>query len=350
MKHWKITIVSAALMLSFAWLAWGYAPAKLTVPPSDIKFAHANHTDLECVDCHIAAKTSTSAGDKLFPSMETCGDCHDIEDVDNCGTCHHNTDDPQASPNPERPIEFSHKKHFEQKVKCARCHDDIADSKESSVTHMPNMPLCMKCHDGNRADNDCAVCHGQKITLLDIHPQDWRHQHAEKAAGSQEYCAGCHSNESFCIDCHRGDNLRGNIHDLNYEYTHGLDAGGKEKDCARCHDRKEFCNACHERQNRIPLEHSTLNWLADHGQAARRDVENCASCHDSSDPTCARGGCHRDADGIKGTDPRIHQIGMAFLQSKGPWHGDDNYFCFQCHTSTRNTSGGFCTYCHEHEE
>ncbi|PKK85092.1 MAG: hypothetical protein CVT49_00695 [candidate division Zixibacteria bacterium HGW-Zixibacteria-1] len=347
MKHWKIIIVMIVSVLSLAWLAWGYPSTQLTVPPGDIKFAHANHTDLECLTCHAGAETSVSPQDKLYPAMEVCGDCHDIEEVDGCGTCHRSIDDPQALPNPDRPIEFNHKKHFEQKIKCTHCHDGIAESRESSTTYMPTMPLCMTCHDGIKADNSCALCHGQRITLLDIHPQDWRHQHGDRATSDPEFCGGCHRSERFCAECHREDNLEGNIHDLNYEYTHGLDAGSKEKDCARCHDRKLFCNACHERQNRIPLEHSTLNWLSEHGLAARNDIENCASCHDSSDPTCARGGCHRDIDGIRGTDPRIHTGNMAFLQSKGLWHGDDGYFCFQCHTSTRATGGGFCSYCHE---
>jgi len=345
-----MTILFMAGTFFIAWLAWGYPPAKLTVPESDIIFSHSNHGDLECLDCHSGGGTATLSQERLLPEMDICGDCHDIEDVDECETCHRNTDDPSASPNPERPIEFNHQTHFELKVKCGHCHDGVAVSEGPDQAHMPVMSLCMNCHDGMTADSDCDLCHGGKISLLDIHPPDWRHQHGEQASGDSKYCTGCHKQETACLECHRGDNLTGNIHDLNYIYTHGLDVAGNENDCARCHDRKLFCNGCHEGENRIPLLHSTLNWMSNHAEAARNDIENCASCHDSGDPTCARGGCHRDLDGIRGTDARIHPGNTTFLDSKGPWHNDDGYFCYQCHTNTRTGGVGFCGYCHGFED
>ena len=208
------------------------------------------------------------------------------------------------------------------------------------------MPVCMRCHDGVRAESGCALCHQSRQTLADIHPSVWKHQHAEQAVLDPDWCAACHQQEKFCIDCHRGDNLTGDIHDLNYRFTHGLDAQGKESDCSRCHDRRAFCNECHDSENRMPLAHSTISWLAEHGAAARRDIENCASCHEADDPTCARSGCHRDSDGLRGTDPRFHSSDPGRFDSHGPWHGDDDYFCFTCHTSTHQPGAGFCGYCH----
>jgi len=342
----KPIIYLVLLALGLYLIAGAYPPAKLEVPESDLIFAHANHIDLECTDCHIDITTSTSASDRNLPGMDVCGNCHDVEDFDNCSLCHKNADEPGGIPEITRPIRFNHKSHLDRGTDCLLCHKGIDKSEKPSTEYMPTMALCMTCHDNTTASADCALCHENKITLFDIHPADWRHQHGDRAAADPEYCNTCHHNENFCIECHRGDNLSGNIHDLNYVYTHGLDAKSDEHDCSRCHDNRSFCNACHEQENRIPLLHSTAGWLTDHGQAARNDVENCASCHDSSDPTCARAGCHSDFDGIRGTDPRIHPGGSGQLEIKGPWHSDDGYFCFQCHVGTNTPGMGFCGYCH----
>jgi hypothetical protein len=339
-------IIILALLAGCAWLAWGYPPAKLTIPPSDIIFTHSFHIDFECIQCHAEIESSSLAQDKNFPTMGACGDCHDLEDFEACGICHRNTEEPGASPNPERSILFSHSKHIANQMACFSCHGDMSQDETSPENLMPKMAFCFECHDGVKADERCAVCHGQELTLLDIHPSDWNRSHGEGAVVDRQWCSGCHRQESFCIDCHRGDNLDGNIHDLNYIYTHGLDAKSREKDCTRCHDTKTFCNSCHEQEIRMSLVHSSMNWRTDHGKAARKDLENCASCHDSSDPSCARGGCHADFDGLRGTDHRIHPAGISQFDAKGPWHDDDGYFCYQCHQNTRLSGSGFCGYCH----
>lgn len=332
------------------WLLAGDTPAKSAAPASDIIFPHDPHVadqGLACQTCHAAADSSHSAADKLYPTMDVCGDCHDIEDAKGCGQCHRNPDDPSASPNPERSILFNHQVHVKKGTDCARCHDGVGQSTQPGPDDMPTMNVCLDCHDRTVADKACKVCHGDRITLSDIHPIGWRHAHAERAATDNTWCRGCHRQERFCLDCHRGDNTLGNIHELNYAFTHGLDAGSKEIDCARCHDRKTFCVGCHEGENRMPLLHSTAGWLANHGRAAQDDVENCASCHEADSPTCARAGCHRDSDGVRGTDPRIHGSTAAILESHGPWHNDDGYYCYQCHTSTHQAGVGFCGYCHD---
>ncbi len=343
-----ITLIT--LLISGTIIASKFPGVELSVPESDIIFAHANHTDLVCADCHIDIERSSSAQDRNFPPMENCADCHDIEAEEDCGACHRNPGDPQASPHPERKILFSHKNHLDREMDCGTCHAAVATSMESSQEHMPTMRRCLSCHDGEKADDGCQLCHGDHLTLADIHPAEWRHQHGDRAVLEREWCAQCHGEGNACLECHRGDNLSGKIHDLNYIYTHGLDAKNKRFDCAKCHDSRSFCYVCHERENRIPLLHSSVAWLTDHGRAARRDVESCTSCHDSADPTCARSGCHRDVDGLRGTDPPFHALNLILFDSKGPWHRNDGYYCYHCHTNTRRSGWGFCGYCHGYEE
>ncbi|SYZ74749.1 putative Cytochrome C family protein [Candidatus Zixiibacteriota bacterium] len=315
----------------------------------DIIFSHSLHADsagVDCELCHGTVYNSTAAADVNLPKMSVCGSCHDaVKDSTRCGMCHHNVKKPFGFGKVERLLIFSHKAHLSRGQDCSRCHSDLGKPGTAFLEHLPDMNRCYDCHDGKKYRNECSLCHADKITLSDIHPSDWRHNHGDRATNNREWCNICHRQESYCTDCHRGDNITGRIHDLNYQFTHGLDAQSKSADCRKCHETKSFCDNCHNAGLRMPLNHSTVSWRIEHGAAARNDVENCASCHDNSDPTCARGGCHRDFDGIKGTDPRIH-IDSGPLSSHGPWHEDENYYCYQCHLNTHQAGQGFCGYCH----
>ena len=350
MKRQAIIVAVVSLGIGVLQLLWGYTSVKLTVPSSDIIFSHALHAGengIECLTCHPQAESSATSRDRMMPSMETCGQCHDaINDDQKCGMCHHNLEEPQAIPDPKWQIEFNHKKHVAQKLQCEHCHAAVAKTGTLTTANMPTMRICLDCHDGSKADKRCALCHGKQIALVDIHSGDWRHQHGNQATIDRTWCEQCHRKEVSCLQCHRGDNLSGNIHDLNYKYTHGLDAQSKEADCRKCHDTESFCDGCHQGQGRMPWRHSTLSWIAEHGRAAQNDVENCASCHDEADPTCARAGCHSDADGVRGTNPRFHIDSGGLLSSHGPWHNDSGYFCFRCHVNTHSPGTGFCGYCH----
>ena len=344
--HRPVFISVLALLIAGTILASRFPGPGLFVAERDIIFSHALHTDLDCSDCHTDIETSALVEDRNLPTMDVCEGCHDIEDEENCGQCHRNPDEPGTSPHPDRTILFSHQSHLGRETDCAVCHGSIATSEGPQPKHMPDMAGCFSCHDGDKAGDACGSCHGDHITLADIHPAEWRHQHGDRAPFQTDWCLQCHQGASSCVDCHRGDNLTGGIHDLNYRFSHGLDAKSKRTDCSRCHDGQTFCNSCHERENLFPLLHSTIAWLTDHGRAARRDVENCASCHDSDDPTCARSGCHQDLDGIRGTDPRFHAPGNTLFSHKGPWHSDDGYYCYQCHNNPHQSGLDFCGYCH----
>jgi hypothetical protein len=349
----KTWIISLIIMLSvgIAGIGWDVVSSTVVVNQSDIVFSHKLHVDeneIECEDCHGSIATSDLASDENLPSMDDCGSCHDIEDDEQCGLCHKDPDDPGGYAITERELIFSHKKHMENDAKCRVCHEGIELIAGGDPSVMPEMIVCFECHDSKKEMADCARCHSSDLTLLDVHPIEWKHQHGERASTEAEWCGGCHSRQDFCIACHRGDNILGEIHDLNYIYTHGLDAKGKKADCGQCHDNQAFCVACHEGGYRMPMNHSRLAWDTDHGRYAREDVENCASCHESDDPTCARFGCHDDMDGVRGTNPRIHSADAAQFDYAGPWHDDEGYYCYQCHSTTQySVDGGFCQYCHD---
>jgi len=261
--------------------------------------------------------------------------------------CHKNTEDYSAVDDPERNFLFNHKLHLENGSECKLCHKPVYNSEQPIIESIPTMPVCFDCHNGEKVRNDCELCHDGNISLADIHPEDWKHQHGDRAASDSEYCESCHRQESFCLSCHFGDNIIGNIHDLNYQFTHALDAQSNKSDCQKCHSRKSFCVSCHESGLRMPLAHSTSNWIARHGAAAKNDIENCASCHQTDDPTCS--GCHNDFDGVRGTNPPIHKRDAVIFDTESFWHDDESFYCYQCHISTQQAGTGFCGYCHGHE-
>ena len=79
-----------------------------------IKFTHKFHLEqeLECTDCHTEVESSVDLSKRLVPTMESCGNCHDIEDEEECSTCHYeNVLEPFPVKTPE--LYFSHKSHME---------------------------------------------------------------------------------------------------------------------------------------------------------------------------------------------------------------------------------------------
>lgn len=310
------------------------------------RFSHAFHVadaEIDCATCHSSIDTSRSSQDNNLPTNEACLSCHETVKALPAYGIRGNVPLTAASQ-----VRFDHSAHLARNAVCKDCHGDAAKDISPTSHLRPTMATCFTCHDGKRADRRCELCHQGKVSLVDIHPGDWRHQHGSHAAQDRSWCASCHQLGSSCVACHQGDNLTLTIHPSNFRFTHGLDAKVKQADCTQCHDNRSFCGSCHEANNRIPLNHSTAGWRVEHGRAAREDIENCASCHDDDDPTCSRAGCHNDFDGIRGTNPPIHGTG-GMIAAHGPWHADDSYFCYRCHSNSRQSGIGFCGYCHERD-
>lgn len=345
----KIHFIVCSIIMVVSYFTYASILPDYTPLESSILFSHEFHVveqEIDCFSCHESVKSSDLSSDKNLPSMDDCGNCHDISDDESCNMCHKDADEPIEIKNPIRELIFNHQIHIQMDIDCEKCHAKVSSSNNPNVNNLPDMKVCLTCHNNLNDSRGCITCHSSGILLTDIHPVDWLYKHEAGATSEPEWCAQCHDNQSDCTSCHRGDNLTGSIHDLNYYFTHGLDAGSNNLSCQKCHDNTNFCVACHEQGLRMPLNHSKVNWRLIHGIEAKQNVENCAACHETSDLTCSRGGCHNDFDGIKGTDPPIHDTDPAQFNERGFWHKDQNYYCYQCHTSTQNSNFGFCMYCH----
>jgi hypothetical protein len=353
-----------------------------------IKFSHKFHIEevgAECVSCHTGAPESQKAADNNLPTMDNCAECHDVEDEENCTMCHISEEVLEPFENPPRQLYFNHAFHVEdQELACTQCHQGLDKVDLASPDNLPPMETCSRCHDGEKAFADCARCHTPDFVLLpEDHQGDWKIEHSREARFDQNRCGICHAT-SDCQECHQGAVLvEGKdgvgrfalgvpssasskaqavqrVHDLNYVFTHPMDARGKTVDCQACHEVTQFCTECHLNQNVLsdkkPVWHGGPDWSAiaggvgtgggRHAELARRDMETCAACHqiEGNDPTCVL--CHRDPDGIKGTDPRTHEEGFAERFGEGAGPHDPNSLCFVCHVDTGQRGVGFCGYCH----
>lgn len=360
-----------------------------------IKFSHSFHKDLaECTVCHSNVMTSKSSKDRLMPNHDNCKDCHDVENTDQCSTCHYDDFEPLIQHSSE--IIFDHSYHLgTENMKCEQCHKGISevDYAMNALQPYPDMATCYSCHNDRAvATNACEACHTSTANLKPVSHRSAQFIKTHKFASKQidSNCIMCHdSNNNSCENCHvattgitegnTADNFYtpyapnnsidgakqqkiNKVHELNYRFSHGIDARSKRMDCQSCHELETFCGSCHQSKNGdfsmggiIPTSHFKTNFanfagssaLNEHGLLARRDIESCASCHDTqgADPVCLQ--CHQDFDGIRGNGIKTHTTGF-MRGEKGDWHDTNSSVCFNCHSGTPGSAAGvgFCGYCH----
>lgn len=362
-----------------------------------IRFSHALHKDLtDCRTCHSSAAESTSLKERLFPDHDNCGECHEVDNDNECNTCHFEDKyEPLKQKDPD--LFFNHNFHVtEQGMNCEDCHKGLGEVDYSMSAEQPNplMENCYSCHNNlTIASNACESCHISSANLL---PQSHKNNsflqtHKFDARTLNANCIMCHDNvTNSCDECHVASNVItevnlpddfyqpyvprnfsdgavkqqiARVHELNYRFIHGIDAKGQTSECQSCHEVETFCANCHQSEGGdfamggiMPASHLKSGFFTlgagsgggDHAVLAKRDIERCTSCHDTqgADPTCIN--CHLDSDGIKGTNPKTHATG--FMKDEfGDWHGSQGSVCYNCHTSQYPSSppgNGFCGYCH----
>jgi hypothetical protein len=302
----KLLIVSVAtLTITFAYRAQssvGNEPS-----PVELIFSHTFHVaeqELECTDCHGGAEQSETGLDNLLPSMELCGDCHEVDDNDNCAMCHSDVDNAVEVPRiDDYSQKFSHVIHLSYGFECTTCHEAVAAKDEVEPYILPTMAQCVDCHDRNAASQECLTCHVETDNLEPAsHTANWLHAHGDlaqsdlRAETGNLTCATCHDS-SFCQDCHEGDNIDRRTHPLNWQFTHSLQAQGEQTQCASCHVETTFCIDCHRDNLVLPLNHRP-GWVnrvtgGRHRTEALNDLATCMSCHEENAETICQP-CHGD--------------------------------------------------------
>jgi len=268
-----------------------------TASANELVFDHALHVQengIECEACHGDAKQATSVKMDLRPSMDTCGDCHDVEDEAECATCHVGDDALSYEPSEVEVDFFSHQGHLQRGASCETCHA----TEGSDVVRAAAMDDCRGCHTTAAQLSDCSQCHARGAEMIpSSHGAGWESWHGVEARSADNGCQSCHT-QSDCQQCHSGDNLRPRVHPTGFEFRHALDAQVSSIECESCHSDRAFCSSCHASRGVIPENHSLADWAVfpdggEHAMEARLDLESCLLCHeDGTKPVCAS--CHGD--------------------------------------------------------
>src|SRR3989304_3172424 len=130
-KHIYLVLFPAVVLLLFISAFKGTVSQDMPGHNDKIlKFSHKFHTemDVDCQTCHSKVIESTKLSDRLLPDHETCGSCHDMEDENNCTTCHYeDINEPLIQKTPPD-IYFNHSLHVDKnKIECQACHIGIID-------------------------------------------------------------------------------------------------------------------------------------------------------------------------------------------------------------------------------
>jgi hypothetical protein len=216
------------------------------VPPSHLRFSHADHQDEGCERCHTRVRVRGLATSDDLPGMQLCLGCHDGRRVEaQCRTCHLTEPDGRL-----RTLLGG------EQLQPPRWMDDLEHDATWVQRHSRatggHIRLCRSCHQ----DHECLACHDGNVRPREVHPGDWQSVHSVEARAGEIRCQSCHRGQSFCRTCH----LRS-----------GVSWGSSPGTIA------STSNAVHQ----------DPTWAARptprHAREARRALTTCVSCHSGQD-------------------------------------------------------------------
>jgi predicted CXXCH cytochrome family protein len=382
--------LAAATVLAIL-LAGAVAAAGARQMPQEV-FPHPLHERLfpACQGCHAGVETGEA--DRLYPSPDRCGACHDGERVREVSW----TGPGRAPSN----LRFSHLAHVGRPtdagdpVSCQTCHRPAGAQGRMTVSRA-TPDRCATCHAHEALDHPnggqaCTVCHRALTDVPDLpaariaaFPQPSDHgepgflsAHGPAPDAARATCATCHARPS-CERCHvnagalpavqalapdlRVQALAAGLvpeyptpasHDGGWIQGHGRDAGEGPEACANCHGRPS-CLTCHREGGTaalaalfVPLPGGPTGVVIDateardrlhppdfergHGSAAATRGDDCQSCH--TEPFCT--GCHAGPE-----TPSFHPVN--FLETHGSRAYGADTECVTCHNPEL-----FCRSCH----
>lgn len=179
------TLVIGLLALVFvaprvvAHYSWSVERLFRQAPEQPIRFTHATHAGEAGISCTFCHRDVEKAAAATVPSLEQCMFCHRVI----TGT----TDEKQAEiaklranagldaeGNPTldpQPVDwvrvhrlpdhvrFVHEPHIRASFDCATCHGQVESMVELRQFRSLKMGDCVACHRQNNATTDCAACH-----------------------------------------------------------------------------------------------------------------------------------------------------------------------------------------------
>jgi hypothetical protein len=250
----KIVAVVLVLLVAFL-IAWplvsvlqpGYYARYTELRDRMENWAMSTHGRMSCASCHIEpgvvgflgfARTSIPAfysqlirgphEENLFAPPTTAA----------CQRCHTNFRQVSA----DGDLLIPHRAHVEVlEVECVVCHSELVHAESPEGFNRPSMEMCLEqCHDGEVAGNECTKCHTRKHVPEDHLRSDWLAVHAEKVDTIE--CGECHAwTPDYCEECH---SKRPASHTDNWKTDHAPRAAEHAAGCMVCHS-EEDCGECH---------------------------------------------------------------------------------------------------------
>jgi len=166
-------------------------------------FAHARHTKLPCMTCHL----SNSGAMLTFEAPRGCQICHHTVQAKNgCAQCHQSDSVPQAievhfaiaaadKPARERTVVFRHERHAAQQ--CTACHGQPV-----TLAPVDSARTCQGCHaDHHQAGRNCATCH-RTDSITQPHTLPVQAHIACDRCHTTAAIAPLTPTRSFCLVCH----------------------------------------------------------------------------------------------------------------------------------------------------
>lgn len=134
--------------------------------PDTVPFDHSIHAGqykMPCLECHVDADKSTTAG---LPSTARCMGCHKFVDkqkpaVQALAELWGDERVPRWTRVYSLPdyVYFSHRVHVSAQVACTDCHGNVASMKKVIRVAPLTMGWCLDCHRQRSATRDCVACH-----------------------------------------------------------------------------------------------------------------------------------------------------------------------------------------------
>jgi len=333
---------------------------------------HANFP-LDCAECHICKKpTFEKPCLKIVPDFKREGI-----------TVHHSAKDApellkiDVLSSVYEPSIFTHKLHAEMAemsggcsschhfnppgkiVACRECHEasllrtDLSKPGLKGAYHRQ----CMNCHRTWSHENDCVVCHAQKMDETETAKLSDKEKYLGiahkkiikpgKLLYKTEYDEGPlvtfyhdeHVNlfSVACVDCHQNENC-GRCHDMMKTTT------GKEEEphenCLKCHeeDIAENCEKCHADKELKRFNHLATGWPL----GKYHDQLNCGNCHDQDGKffkpikNCIN--CHQNWKSGK-FNHKVTGLDLDEIHSE--------LDCSDCHADNKFTAKPVCADCHD---
>jgi hypothetical protein len=166
---WRlIAPVTVAVMVLSAGGSFLVARMWRTKAEQPVQFNHRKHVrenKIDCAVCHEYFETQTFSG---LPSIDTCATCHSeaigksAEEKKVVQLVRDNKKVVwQGLFRQPSHIFYSHRRHVvSAKLKCERCHGDIADTVAPPVRVVRlTMNDCIDCHHARGVAADCTTCH-----------------------------------------------------------------------------------------------------------------------------------------------------------------------------------------------